>query len=84
MRIMSEPKDDLEWTQIIETVQRDVKKSLQGRQNLPLYKLDGPIAKYIDHTQLKLDATESQIDSLCAEARKADFAVSTHLKHPTS
>jgi deoxyribose-phosphate aldolase len=81
---MFEPKDNLKWIQIIETVQKDVKKLLQEHQTLPLYKLDGPIAKYIDHTQLKLDATESQIDSLCAEARKADFAVSTHLKHPTS
>jgi hypothetical protein len=81
---MSEPKDDLEWIQIIETAQKDVKKSLQEHKNLPLYQFDGPIAKYIDHTQLKLDATESQIDSLCTEARKAGFAVSTHLKNPAS
>lgn len=81
---MSESKHDLDWTQIIETAQRDVKKLLQDRQNPPHCKLDGPIAKYIDHTQLKLDATESQIDSLCTEARKAGFAVSTHLKNPTS
>jgi len=81
---MSKPKDDLEWTQIIETAQRIVKNSLQERQNLPSYELHGPIAKYIDHTQLKLDATESQIDSLCTEARKAGFAVSTPLKNPAS
>ena len=80
----TEPKDNLEWSQIIKTAQWDVKNSLQERQNLPLHKLDGPIAKYIDHTQLKLDATESQIESLCDEARKADFAVSNHLKHPPS
>jgi len=84
MRIMFEPKDNPEWTQIIGATQRDVKKLLQERQTLPPRKLDGPIAKYIDHTQLRLDATESHIDSLCAEAREADFAVSTHLKHPTS
>ncbi len=82
-KIMSEPKDDREWTQIIETAQMDVKKSLQEGQTLPQHQFDDPVAKYIDHTQLKLDATESQIDSLCTEARKAGFAVSTHnLKTP--
>ena len=79
---MSEPKDDKQWARIIETAQNDVKNSLREPKIPPLYKLDGPIAKYIDHTQLKLDATESQIDELCAEARKAGFAVSTHLQHP--
>lgn len=32
-------------------------------------------AKAIDHTLLKLDATEEQIDQLCEEARKHDFKV---------
>ena len=30
--------------------------------------------KYIDHTLLKQDATENQIDSLLSEAREYDFA----------
>jgi hypothetical protein len=33
------------------------------------------LSKYIDHTLLKLDATEAEIDELCAEARKHNFAV---------
>lgn len=35
------------------------------------------IARTIDHTLLKLDATPKQIDELCAEARVANFAVTT-------
>lgn len=33
------------------------------------------LAKYVDHTLLKLDATEEQIDGLCAEARGWGFKV---------
>ena len=33
------------------------------------------IARTIDHTLLKLDASPKQIDELCAEARVANFAV---------
>ncbi|KAI9758183.1 MAG: hypothetical protein M4579_003157 [Chaenotheca gracillima] len=32
------------------------------------------VASYIDHTLLKLDATESQVDQLCIEAKKYNFA----------
>ena len=32
-------------------------------------------AKYIDHTLLKVDATEEQIDQLCDEAKKYNFKV---------
>ena len=32
-------------------------------------------AKYIDHTLLKLDATEEQIDQLCQEAKEYNFKV---------
>lgn len=34
------------------------------------------LAKTVDHTLLKLDATEAQIDALCEEAKKDKFAVS--------
>ena len=33
------------------------------------------LAKYIDHTQLKPDATEQQIDQLCREAKEYGFKV---------
>lgn len=32
-------------------------------------------AKTIDHTLLKLDATEKQVDTLCKEARRLNFKV---------
>ena len=35
------------------------------------------IAQYIDHTQLKTDATLAQIDQLCEEAQEYGFKVST-------
>jgi hypothetical protein len=34
-----------------------------------------PIASYIDHTLLSLDATPGQIDKLCDEAKEYSFAV---------
>ena len=34
------------------------------------------LARYIDHTLLKLDATEEQIDHLCQEAIEHNFKVS--------
>jgi len=36
--------------------------------------VDGDIARYIDHTLLKPDATQAQIAQLCHEARQYDFA----------
>ena len=33
------------------------------------------IAKFIDHTALKPESTEAQIDQLCEEARQCDFKV---------
>jgi hypothetical protein len=38
------------------------------------------LAAYIDHTLLKLDATEAQITTLCNEAKKHHFGVWTALK----
>jgi len=35
-------------------------------------------AKYIDHTLLKLDATEQQVDKLCNEAKEYSFKVLEH------
>lgn len=36
--------------------------------------LEGPVTQYIDHTLLKTEATPAQIEQLCAEARKYQFA----------
>lgn len=35
-------------------------------------------AAYFDHTLLKLDATEAQVDTLCQEAREYGFKVCLH------
>jgi deoxyribose-phosphate aldolase len=36
--------------------------------------LDGAVTKYIDHTLLKTEATPAQIEQICEEARKFNFA----------
>ncbi len=38
-----------------------------------IMKLPKPLNKYFDHTLLKPEATNEQIDALCAEAREYDF-----------
>jgi hypothetical protein len=41
------------------------------------------LSKYVDHTLLKLDATEAEIDELCSEARRYNFAVYPLTAQPT-
>ena len=41
---------------------------------MPEIQLKKPLAKYIDHTLLKADATPEQIKKLCAEAEEYQFA----------
>ena len=41
---------------------------------MPEVQLKKPLAKYIDHTLLKADATPGQIKKLCAEAEEYQFA----------
>lgn len=41
---------------------------------MPKIQLKKPLAKYIDHTLLKADATPEQIKKLCAEAEEYQFA----------
>ncbi|MRR32793.1 2-deoxyribose-5-phosphate aldolase, partial [bacterium] len=36
--------------------------------------LEGPVTRYIDHTLLKTEATPTQIDQICREARQYGFA----------
>ncbi|KAB8236852.1 putative RNA methyltransferase-domain-containing protein [Aspergillus alliaceus] len=75
---MSIPRDDAEWAALISTV----KDSLP--ETFPEYKtpLPSEVNRTIDHTQLALTATEQQIDQLCAEALKYQFAtVCVRLNH---
>lgn len=67
-----------EWRAIISDVARELQ--VYEQDYCPdMDKID--IARTIDHTLLKLDASPKQIDELCAEARVANFAV--HLPSST-
>ncbi|MCJ1319058.1 hypothetical protein MMC15_004391 [Xylographa vitiligo] len=60
-----------EWVKVIDEIVCNLP------QAYPTYQAPKPgtveFAKYIDHTLLKLDATEEQIDQLCEEAKKYNF-----------
>lgn len=70
--IMPSNRTNSEWTHIISRAQTAVKSTNQP--STPVAKLLAPISTYIDHTLLKLDATEAQIDALCTEAVTEGFA----------
>lgn len=61
---------DPEWASIIESTV----SAITNNPDKPTYPLPPSIPATIDHTLLKLDATQSQIDNLCAEARVHGFA----------
>lgn len=66
---------DEQWAAKIDSIAAKVKGT--GTDSIPLAELDAKaLAGYIDHTILKLDATEEQVDLLCEEAKKWGFAVS--------
>lgn len=77
---MSVPKSNEEWKSLItHTI-----SSLPSPINTSLYATPqaSGIPQTIDHTQLSLSVTESQIDDLCAEAREHIFAtVCVRLNH---
>ena len=62
-----------EWLAVIEQAEKGIPSSFTE------YKVPGPgseeFAKSIDHTLLKLESTQSQIDELCEEARRHNFKV---------
>lgn len=62
-----------EWTSIISDFERDIDAEEGLHPCTAVGRVD--LAKAIDHSLLKLDATSKQIDGLCAEARVAGFAV---------
>ena len=62
---------DEEWRTFITDTERNIRIS---DSPYPCPKPE-KLARTIDHTLLKLTATSSQIDALCAEARVANFAV---------
>lgn len=67
---------DEEWEKIFGEVEEEVGWEGGGRK-----RWEGGLGDVVgttDHTLLKLDATESQIEELCEEARREGFAVSLH------
>jgi len=67
---MLAPKTDVGWAETIST-QKDLLP-----EKFPVYPTPLPsrISRTIDHTQLAPSATESQVDTLCDEAREYGFA----------
>lgn len=85
IELMTDRYTNEEWAAQIAQTQKAVLKEVEsGERAQKVY--DGPrmrngnealkeLAKTVDHTVLKLDATSAQIDSLCSEARTEDFKV---------
>lgn len=85
IEVMTDRYTNEEWAaQIVETQNVVLKEVESGERAKKMY--EGPrmrdgnealneLAKTVDHTVLKLDATSTQIDSLCSEARTEDFKV---------
>lgn len=83
--IMTDRYSNEEWAEQIAETQRAVLEEVKsGERAKKVY--EGPemrngnealkkLAKTVDHTVLKLDATSAQIDSLCSEARTEEFKV---------
>ena len=65
-----------EWDGLLQQAERDLAQSTARPQDNHAARLDAKtIPGIIDHTLLKLDATEPQIDDLCAEAKTYSFKV---------
>lgn len=78
------PQNDEEWTQLIEQVESEVNASNHSSSSVPFAEDNRrALARTIDHTLLKLDATEEQIDKLCQEARKYRFKVAPPFPTPS-
>lgn len=66
---MTLPTNNAEWGAVISSYKD------QLPEVYPVYQtpLPSSVNRYIDHTQLSLDATDEDIDKLCAEAAKHNF-----------
>ncbi|KAJ4358407.1 uncharacterized protein N0V89_002989 [Didymosphaeria variabile] len=81
VEVMTDRYTNEEWTKQIAETQRKVLAEVKDRRKEGGrgWKYDAPkaasteLAKTVDHTVLKLDAKEAQIDALCAEARVENF-----------
>lgn len=85
IEVMTDRYTNEEWAEQIKETQSKVLKEVEsGERARKVY--EGPrmrdgkealkeLAKTIDHTVLKLDATSAMIDGLCSEARTEEFKV---------
>ncbi|KAL1640583.1 hypothetical protein SLS58_006778 [Diplodia intermedia] len=68
------PSTDADWQKLAEETQNKlVIEQYSGKEAVSKLTLES-LAKTVDHTLLKLDATEAQIDAVCEEAKKDKFA----------
>ncbi|KAI9376331.1 hypothetical protein BJX61DRAFT_421111 [Aspergillus egyptiacus] len=76
---MSIPKTNTEWETLFASIQSSLRNPIPEVQTPSI---TPTINRTIDHTQLSLSATPSQIDELCAQASKYQFAtVCVRLNH---
>lgn len=73
--ISSVPSSDADWQKLAEETQSKLVIDEASGQGLVSKLTCESLAKTVDHTLLKLDATEAQIDALCEEAKTDKFAV---------
>lgn len=65
-----------EWPSLFSSAENALQKNLPPTsQTQPKALSSAQITAYIDHTLLKLDATSSQITTLCDEAKIYSFGV---------
>ncbi|KAL2853929.1 hypothetical protein BJY01DRAFT_206153 [Aspergillus pseudoustus] len=67
---MSIPEDNVEWEASISSYEKRLSEVSTDQQA----SITSQVNRTIDHTQLALAATEEQIDELCAQASKYQFA----------
>ncbi|EOD44669.1 putative deoxyribose-phosphate aldolase protein [Neofusicoccum parvum UCRNP2] len=72
--ISSVPSSDADWQKLAEETQSKLVIDEASGQGLVSKLTCESLAKTVDHTLLKLDATEAQIDALCEEAKTDKFA----------
>ena len=82
---MSVPSTNEEWAKIIDEITKEADQARGENESKPTISSSSltakSLAKTIDHTLLKLDATEEQVTQLCDEAKEYDFAVSHSSPH---
>jgi hypothetical protein len=79
---------DADWATHLLNIQQTLSNSeqaLNGIVQAAIPSSDADIAatisQYIDHTQLKPDATLDLVDTLCKEAQEYRFKVNDHMPH---